>query len=421
MQTAPRHTPSLSLARWALFLTAAAAPAFVWRWKVGPFPTTLLENLILLTVAIYLVGCRQRRIPPLVRTPYDLPIALLLAAGALATAVAPDHRAALGLYRAYLLEPCAIYYVVAGLRRVTDPVRSTVLGLALGGTVLAILNLRAFALAAAAGTLNIAVAAPVAVYTSGNAVAMYLEPLVALGLGFVLFGTRSRDRWVAAACLLILAPALLLTFSRGGFLALAALAVIAVLSVRRKLELLVAAVAAAGLLIWRIPLIAERIAHELNAHDPNNSFIQRLAVWRAALKMLRDHPLFGAGLSGFQATVRRYIPPGGATDAIYPHNLWLAFWSELGLLGLIAFGLIYFGLVWRGWRGLATTPQSARPILWGVVAALVMIAVHGLVDSPYWKNDLSLEFWLLAGIEVAVMATTGALVIERGHQPRSRA
>ena len=31
--------------------------------------------------------------------------------------------------------------------------------------------------------------------------------------------------------------------------------------------------------------------------------------------------------------------------------------------------------------------------------------VHGLVDSPYWKNDLSLEFWTLAAIEVVAIAT----------------
>lgn len=421
MQTALRPTPTLSLARWALFLTAAASPAYVLRWHVGPLPTTLLENLILLTLVVYLVGCRRAGLSPLLPTRFDLPIGLLLAAGALAILVAPNHRAALGIYRAFLVEPCAIYYVVVGLRRVTNHLPWTLLGLALGGTALAILNLRAFAAAAGHGTLNVAVAAPVAVYTSGNSVAMFLEPLVALGLGFLLFSARARDRWIAAAFLLVLTPALLLTFSRGGFLALAALAVIAVLSVRRKLELLLAALAAAVLLVWRVPLIAERIAHELSAQDPNNSFVQRLAVWRAALKMLRDHPFFGAGLSGYKATVLPYIPPGGATDALYPHNLWLAFWSELGLLGLLAFSVIYFGLVWRGWRGLATGSAGERPILWGIVAALLMIAVHGLVDSPYWKNDLSLEFWLLAGIEVAVLATAGALVIGRSDPRRSAA
>ena len=43
------------------------------------------------------------------------------------------------------------------------------------------------------------------------------------------------------------------------------------------------------------------------------------------------------------------------------------------------------------------------PVLWGVGAAFVMILVHGLVDSPYWKNDLSLEFWLLAALEMVAL------------------
>jgi hypothetical protein len=30
-------------------------------------------------------------------------------------------------------------------------------------------------------------------------------------------------------------------------------------------------------------------------------------------------------------------------------------------------------------------------VLWGV---------HGLVDSPYWKNDMSIEFWILAALEL---------------------
>jgi len=27
------------------------------------------------------------------------------------------------------------------------------------------------------------------------------------------------------------------------------------------------------------------------------------------------------------------------------------------------------------------------------------------VDSPYWKNDLSLEFWILAAVQTAVLAS----------------
>jgi hypothetical protein len=42
-------------------------------------------------------------------------------------------------------------------------------------------------------------------------------------------------------------------------------------------------------------------------------------------------------------------------------------------------------------------------VLWGVLAALVVWTVHGFVDSPYWKNDMSAEFWSLAALELAVI------------------
>jgi hypothetical protein len=53
-------------------------------------------------------------------------------------------------------------------------------------------------------------------------------------------------------------------------------------------------------------------------------------------------------------------------------------------------------------------------VLWGVLGALVLWTVHGIVDSPYWKNDMSAEFWLLAAIEVVILAALGARVSPPG-------
>ena len=55
-------------------------------------------------------------------------------------------------------------------------------------------------------------------------------------------------------------------------------------------------------------------------------------------------------------------------------------------------------VAWRGWR--AGIP-SWRPLQLGVLLALMGIIVHGLVDVPYFKNDLSLEFWVLLGLSWA--------------------
>jgi O-antigen ligase len=152
----------------------------------------------------------------------------------------------------------------------------------------------------------------------------------------------------------------------------------------------------------RIPAVASRIGHQLNPTDPNNSLDQRVRLWKATLRMLQDHPLFGTGLSGFSRTINPYRNVSGYTDQlIYPHNILLNFWTETGLLGLAAFVWILVQaarLAWRGWR--AGSP-AWRPLQLGVLLALVGMVIHGLVDVPYWKNDLSLEFWVLLGLSWA--------------------
>ena len=104
--------PTSSLIRYAtmmLGLTAACLPLYVVRWKYGPISTTLLELLIVVTIGLYLLGRRQEGTLRFNRTPYDVPIALLLLAGASAVFVPLDRWHALGLYRAYFVEPVAIF------------------------------------------------------------------------------------------------------------------------------------------------------------------------------------------------------------------------------------------------------------------------------------------------------------------------
>ncbi len=51
-----------------------------------------------------------------------------------------------------------------------------------------------------------------------------------------------------------------------------------------------------------------------------------------------------------------------------------------------------------------------RAIHFGVLLALVGIVIHGLVDVPYFKNDLSLEFWTLMAITWAGLRWAGGPV-----------
>ncbi len=397
---------------WLIGATAACLPLYVIRWRVGPLPTTLLESLVLITVAAYCITLASEHRLPAARTFLDIPIGLLLVAGVIGIAVAPDHTKALGIYRAYFLEAVAMYYIAVDMIRTRDDIRTVLLLAGIGSSLFALGQLITFGIAFANHAVLVQ-GAPAFLNTSSNSVALYLEPPMAFAIGLVLFPTAPRERWLALVCVALIVPAIIVTLSRGSYVAMAVLAAVMLLTLpnRRWRFAAIGIFAAITLVVLEVPLLNRRltsIAHSVTL---------RSSLYSEALRMLSERPIFGAGISGFPL---RVAPFRGATEAIhlYPDNLWLTTWTELGLLGLLSFAVIFFSLLWRGWRAVGQATGIWRPVLWGASGALVLYLVHGLFDSPYWKNDLSVEFWLMAAFEVVAirgMAQTAGAAMEPDH------
>ena len=61
----------------------------------------------------------------------------------------------------------------------------------------------------------------------------------------------------------------------------------------------------------------------------------------------------------------------------------------MGLIGLMVF-------LWISFVYSKILSQHINDFLAvGLLGALVYIFIHGLVDVPYFKNDLSAQFWIL--------------------------
>jgi O-antigen ligase len=111
----------------------------------------------------------------------------------------------------------------------------------------------------------------------------------------------------------------------------------------------------------------------------------RKEIWSETWAMLKDRPLLGAGLSGYKETFAPYHEAGHIEIFQYPHQLVLNFWVELGLAGVV----VFFLLMARFFQAAIATRA------WTLAGAGAALLVHGLVDVPYFKNDLSMLFWLL--------------------------
>jgi len=377
--------PFLRYARWSLNATVGALPLYTVRWAYGPLPTTVLETLIIITVGLYVIGRWRDGMRRPVATRFDLAILALLAAGAIAVLVAGDRRGALGLYRAYFVEPIALFYVAVDLIRREGDVKDLVLSFAAGSSAFAVLNLAVFYQAWIANRVFVG-NAPNALYGDANYVAMYLEPPLAFAAALVIFARQPKWRLLGAAWLVLAGAALILTFSKGSYFAVLVLVVVVLITAPRWGAIALGGLAAAVIVTSQVPLLMYRLSTLQSSLDG------RSEMFAAGLAAIQQNPVFGVGLGGYDYAFRNRM------SEIYPHNIWLTFWVEVGMVGLIAFGFVFLAALWRGWKLWPALGGFWRPAVWGAGGALVLWFVHGMVDSPYWKNDMSVEFWMLVAL-----------------------
>ncbi len=317
--------------------------------------------------------------------------------------VSPDKRAAAGIWKAYFLEPALVAIVLWDVLRGPRDVERLVGAFFTSGILVSVYQVVGFVYALGIHRPNLVDNPVVILYNTPNATGLFLGPLLAIAMSMLFFGAR-EERWRAGFFAIFAGPAFVLSFSRGAWLGLLAASLVLVWQHRRRLVLgggILVVVLAAAL----VPAVRHRIEHQFNPSDPANSLVTREHLWKATIQMQGNfrHVLFGTGLSGFKHDILPFKEFSGYSEnLIYPHNILLNFWTETGLLGLAAFLWLAVEFVRQGWARLRPdTPQRVYFI--GLAAAGVTIVVHGMLDVPYFKNDLSFLTLALVGIQAALI------------------
>ncbi|PTL34898.1 hypothetical protein CLG94_12430 [Candidatus Methylomirabilis limnetica] len=180
--------------------------------------------------------------------------------------------------------------------------------------------------------------------TIGNANRFGIIQLVLLCLIAPVFGSLSAG-WLRFAMWLALGPiaySILLSFSRGAFVAAVAVLLYYLLflrsgGVRPKVALVVVILAAFVLapegFYDRIDTI--RIALS-GTQLREGSIPTRLLYYRAGVQMGLDHPLTGVGLGQFNRHIATYANLR-TVEARGAHNMYVSVFAETGIIGLIAF------------------------------------------------------------------------------------
>ncbi|MFH8625041.1 O-antigen ligase family protein [Streptomyces vietnamensis] len=200
-----------------------------------------------------------------------------------------------------------------------------------------------------------------AVGTFGATDVMGMATVVAYGLivaaGIALGSGPGRVRTAALVCAGLLFVPLVLSFSRGAWIATVLACAIQLLlaGVRRAARVTLVAAALGVVLVGGLgigsEMVEERVASITQvAAAPDQSVTDRYTMWAAAGRMWRAEPVTGVGLKGFpqyrDSNASLALSSGSDTAGagaafarqplLSPHNMYLLVLSEQGLVGLLA-------------------------------------------------------------------------------------
>ena len=136
------------------------------------------------------------------------------------------------------------------------------------------------------------------------------------------------------------------------------------------------------------------ITRSVSAENINALTTGRGTIWQHALQGIKGNPFFGLGPYGY------ILIPGRSLVELHPHNLFIQFLVEWGLIGSIIFISIIFLTVKRSSKLLfnqAFVISNCISLLlaWSIIIALT---IHGLASGTYFFSQSS--FYLVIAFAV---------------------
>ncbi len=395
---------------WAVVLTILFVPAYLLRFEFLSIPMTVLEIMVLVIFVVWLIKvffqskdnwsekCKY------IYWPWRWLTVLFVLVGIVAVLISPDTRQALGLWKAYILEPVLFFVVFVNVIKTKKHIQSILWALGALTVIVGYVSLLQYInIIEIPGSYGLEIPKrATSFFPFPTAVGKLIGPLVAMFIGIWLVSSKLKIKtiWEFVRQNLFLAGGvlfgmmgLLFSFSRGALLGVFVATIFISFFSRWKKWIWLGV----GLLIvisLLITPIRDNVVDVFSARDTSADV--RLVMWKGAVRIVKDNPIMGTGLASFPVVYDDYKEASHTEYFPNPDHFILSIWIEMGLSGLIIFGWIIF----KFFKSTYLILKSNKSLAVGLMAAMIALLVHGLLDTPYFKNDLAIIFWVLIGLAV---------------------
>ena len=387
-------------------------PAYLIRFKIGPLPTTLLELNFGILFLVWFIKFAREDWPSIkkqltINKLFFVLCSLFFFSSIVSIFISDMWYYSLGQWRAYFLEPMLVFIMLLGRKSSNSKNDSTTTTNLIWFLVLSTVSIGLFGIAQHFTGWHIGNVDWIALQTgrvtsfflSPNAVGLFIGPCLPIIAYLFMkeWSSSSRSKFIIYYLLFILGAlaliTLLLTKSLGALITVGVGLLLFIFLSDYKKTFLVAVLLGGCLVLstYSLGLIQNK----------SQSLGNRFTLWGYSWNYLTASPknfIFGAGIRQFFRKIQKpYYDVKKMERLIYPHNIFLNFWTETGLVGMVSFIVLYCYLLRATWY---VSTKSDKILGASLLSALFIILVHGLIDVPYFKNDLAMLFWIIAAITI---------------------
>ncbi|HEU4522652.1 MAG TPA: O-antigen ligase family protein [Thermoanaerobaculia bacterium] len=241
-----------------------------------------------------------------------------------------------------------------------------------------------------------------------NDLALMLDLLIPLGVALFLAATSSMARLLAAGVIAISAAGVVVTFSRAGFLGLAAIGLLYFVRMsRRHGSDRKWAFAMIVIAVLSLPLLpasyVDRLASvkSVDADITGSSQIR----WRdnvAAFHYVMQHPIVGAGI-GMDAIALNTVRGAEWKNV---HNVYFQYAVDLGLPGITLFLVLFHGVLRAAKTSRQRLARSPHRDLFLLCEALEISLVAFGICALFYPVAYHFYFYYMAGLALAARVVT---------------
>lgn len=379
-------------------LSIISLPTYLVRFSVFSIPTNLFEVLAVVTIVAIFFYKKRLSLFEIFRKNSAITIAalLILLGLTLSTFENGAEAKSFGIIKSWFIIPMLFAFLVA-----TMPQRDFIKTLILRCLFASMLLVATISITYAFFGIFTYDDRLKSFFLSPNHLAMFVAPGILIGI--YLMRTARDSRSVLQYLLLTLSLALIITVF---FLTKSYTAWIAIIFAYPVLLLfsksgLFRYLGRVGIFIFIFALLlstqigTEKFLAATHISE-RSSLASRVMIWKSAIKIIGDNPILGIGPGMFQEkylAYQKHFPPYLEWAVPQPHNIYMAFWLQSGIMGLIGFFMLIISVFGK----LGQLARNKKTASFAVLIAVYFtsILVWGIADTPYWKNDLAFVFWIM--------------------------